>query len=183
MALTDAQAADVYNVIEDAIVTILKAEATIIADDVLGISTKERGQPSIEAKLRNSPRDFADSELPSLTVMCVGGTDADAEGAGELRLIERSMNMQIFVLSRGGNLKEVQDRCQKVAAITEAFLRRQIHNGSELSTELNEPGNVADVIAKNFSTTFNPTGGGQNIFEVVGTMTFSVEVDICVNIP
>lgn len=180
MALTEAQARDDYNLIKRALVTILKAESTVQA--VMGDSSKARGEKTIEARLRNEPRDFVDEELPSLTVVVTSGTDANNEAEGRLHEIEKTYNVTIFVLARGGDLGEVEDRCNQVASVVEMFLRRQVRRSSELDAELADPDPV-DVNLTNVSTIFTPTGAGQSRFEVVGTMTFQVVVDICLDLP
>ncbi len=180
-ALTPAQSRDIFNVIDAALVEILKAESTVT--DVVGTNQKSGKGPMIESKLRNKPRDFANGELPALTVMTTDGSDADNEANGALRLIEDSLSVQIFVLTRGGDLGEITVLNKKVAAITAAFLRKQLHSSSELIAALTTPGNAPDAIIKNIFTTFSPTGEGQSRFEVVGTMTMELLVDICVEVP
>ncbi len=180
-ALTVAQSKDIFNVIDNAVVAIMKAESEIT--DVLGTSQKRGGGAAIESKLRNKPRDFATAELPALTVMTTDGTDADNEANGALRLIEDALSLQVFVLTRGGDLGEITVLNKRVAAITAAFLRKQIHSSSELVDELSTPGIRVDAIIKNLSTAFVPTGGGQSRVEVVGTITAALLVDICVELP
>lgn len=170
MPVTEAQAADLYNVIENAVVAILKAESTV---------TNEMGDGanSIEGALRNEPRDWQDDELPSLTIKAVGSQDDDAETEGKVHEIQKPVLVEIFALARGADLAAASNRVQTVAAVVEHFLRKQIKSNSELNLNL---GGAADTIVKLAGSQFLGTQIGSQ-FETLATISVVVVVDICID--
>jgi len=178
MPLTDAQTNDVYNVLDDALKEIILAESSITT--LLGDSTRVKNQKTVEARLRNDVRDFADSELPAISIQTTSGDDADNETQEALREIEKTIPANIWVITRGAARATVSERAKKLTAVVEAFLRKQIHNASELNVEL---GGTPGVHVKNVSAEFGDMPAQQSQFEVIAEIRLQIIVDICVNLP
>jgi len=176
MPIPDASVADLHNVVEAALKTIIQAESSIT--DLLGISTKERNQKTVEVSLRDDVRDVADSELPAVFIQVDSGQDEDAEADGALNEIVHDMPVRLFVLARGGNKAEVDNRCQKVSTTVMAFLRKQLNSSSELNAALGS----TDTIIKNVAVTYGDAQA-QQVWEVIGEITFNVRLDICIPNP
>lgn len=179
MPLTLAQSLDVYNVLDDAVKVIILAESSIT--DLLGKSTKVKGQKSVESILRPDVQDFADQELPAITIQTVNGDDADNESDGAVREIAKTIQAKIWVVTRGADLGKVTVRCKKLTAVVEAFLRKQIDSAvlSKLNIEL---GGTPETHVKNVSAEFGDMPAQQSQFEVIGEIRFQIIVDICVDL-
>ncbi len=172
MSLSAAQVQDIYNIFEDALVTIMKAETTIT--DLLDNNV-------IETQLRNNVRDYMDSDLPAIAVQASAGDDADNEAEGAVREILKVIPVNVWCIGRGAKRGDTSRRVQKLTATVEAFLRKQIDSGSELAVAIDQS---SGIHVKNLSTQFGDAESeSQSMFEVIGNISLTVLVDICVDLP
>jgi hypothetical protein len=175
--VTAAQAKDLYNTLETAVVEILKDQTTGSGFLTGAGFTLGRNADSIEAGLRDFVRDYQNDELPALAVQAQNSADEDIEAESALGEITTAVDMSVFIVMRGASLKDTVDQVQRVSAAVAEFLREQIGNDSELNTELG--GGTEDAVIRGVRVN-NDAQQSKSEFEVVAEVAFTVEVDICV---
>lgn len=172
--VTAAQARDIYNNLEDWIVTILKAQTNIT--DLLGTRGEDA---SIEAGLRDEIREYIDGEVPAIAIETISSDDDDNEEEGSHTEIINVYELEAFVISQGADRRECKTEVNQVVAEVEHYLRQQINSTKDLAAQI---GGSSNPNLKLGTTVFETlVEEDESLFRVLGRIRFSIDLDLDVN--